>query len=546
MNRSRLWTLVLGTFCLAFPTGPRAADPEPRKPAGELLDAQALAARIDQHINARLAERGVKPAPLADDAEFLRRVYLDLAGRIPHVSEARAFLDDNSSDKRGRLVERLLDSHQYVNHFGNTWTSVILPQNNNQFRQNIALTFKPWIQKQVRENVPYDVMVRELLTAPTVNLGVAVRAPGAVPRQVVPTPQAFYQANELKPENLAASTSRVFLGVRLECAQCHDHPFNEWKRQQFWELAAFFAGTQRPTRVPPGRAPLAAVNPNASSIKIPGTEKVVEARFLDGAAPKLTPQVNPRTALADWVTAEGNPYFARTGANRIWGHFFGIGLIDPVDDEPTDENPASHPELLADLTRQFVAHQYDVKYLIRAITASQAYQRSSTVSDPAQNEPRLFARMALRGMTPEQLFDSLAQATGFREPRGGVPVNFRPLDPRSPRSQFLIKFASQERKTETQTSILQALSLMNGKFIADATSLERSTTLAAVVDAPFLSTARRVETLYMAALSRRPRAEELARMVAYVEGGGPRGNQNAALADVFWVLLNSTEFILNH
>jgi hypothetical protein len=545
MNRSRLWTLVLGTFCLALPADARAADPEPRKPAGELLDAQALAARIDRHINARLAERDVKPAPVADDAEFMRRVYLDLAGRIPRVAEARAFLDDKSPGKRARLVERLLASPQYVSHFGNTWTAIILPQNNNQFRLNIAATFRPWIEKQVRENTPYDQMVRELLTAGTANLGVTIRAPGVVPRQTVPTPQAFYQANELKPENLAASTSRVFLGVRLECAQCHDHPFTSWKRQQFWELAAFFAGVQRPTRVAPGRAPQPAANQNAHSIKIPGTEKVVQARFLDGAAPNLPPQVNPRTALADWVTAEGNPYFARTGANRVWGHFFGIGLIDPIDDEPTEDNPASHAELLADLTRQFVAHQYDVKYLIRAITASQAYQRTSAVSGPAQNEPRLFARMSLRGMTPEQLFDSLAQATGYREPRVSGPVPLR-LNQQSPRGQFLAKFASQERKTETQTSILQALSLMNGKFIADATSLERSTTLAAVADAPFLSMARRIETLYLAALSRRPRAEEMARMVTYIEGGGPRGSQDSALADVFWVLLNSSEFILNH
>jgi hypothetical protein len=548
MNRSRLWTLALGALCLGLSAGPAAADPPPSKPAGEVLDAQALAARIDQYINARLGQSGVIPAPLADDAEFLRRVYLDLIGRIPRVAEARAFLDDPSPEKRRRLVERLLDSPQYVTHFGNTWTAVILPQNNNQFRQNLAGTFKPWIEKQIRENVPYDQMVRELLTLPQGGLGnpgVRVAQPGNV-RPAVPTPVAFYQVNELKPENLAASTSRVFLGVRLECAQCHDHPFNEWKRQNFWELAAFFAGIRAPARVPPGRAPQAALNPNASSIKIPGTEKVVEARFLDGAAPKLEPQMNPRTALADWVTAENNPYFARTGANRVWGHFFGIGLIDPVDDEPTEDNPASHAELLADLTRQFVAHKYDVKYLIRAITASQAYQRTSAVTDRAQNEPRLFARMALRGLTPEQLFDSLAQATGYREPRLGGPVLGRPIDPRSPRTQFLVKFASQERKTETQTSILQALSLMNGKFIADATSLERSTTLAAVVDAPFLSTARRVETLYLAALTRRPRAEELARMVAYVEGGGPRGSQDAALADVFWVLLNSSEFILNH
>ena len=544
MHHSRLYTLALIALGFAATASPAFADP-PRQSAAEALDAQALAARIDRHINARLAESGVKPTARADDAEFLRRVYLDLVGRIPRVSEARAFLDDSASDRRRRLVERLLDSPQHVTHFGNTWAATILPQNNNQFFQNFALSFRPWIEKQVRENVPYDQMVRELLTAPVGFGGPGIRL--ALPvsgRQATPTPLAFYQANELKPENLAASTSRVFLGVRLECAQCHDHPFTSWKRQQFWEYAAFFAGTQQQRPRAIGRNPPSPPNPNAHSIKIPATGKVVEARFLDGRAPDFKPQVNPRITLAEWVTAEGNPYFARTGANRVWAHFFGIGLIDPVDDEPTDDNRASHPELLAEMTRQFVAHKYDIKYLIRAITASAAYQRTSAATDPAQNEPRLFARMALRGMTPEQLFDSLAQATGYRE-RATVVVRGA-FNPRSPRTQFLAQFARQERQTETQTSIPQALALMNGKLIADATSLGRSTTLAAVVDAPFMSTAARVETLYLAALTRRPRAEELSRMVTYVESGGPRGEQGAALADVFWVLLNSSEFILNH
>jgi hypothetical protein len=543
MRYSRLCTLTLVALGLTAAASPALADP----PA-EALDAQALAARIDRHINARLTESGVKPAPRADDAEFLRRVYLDLVGRIPRVSEAREFLDDQAPDRRRRLVERLLDSPQHVTHFGNTWTAIILPQTNNRLFPNFVLTFRPWIEKQVRENVPYDQMVRELLTAQVPLNGPGIRvALQAGGRQATPSPLAFYQANELKPENLAASTSRVFLGVRLECAQCHDHPFTSWKRQQFWEYAAFFAGTQpRPRVVRPGQRQQPLPDANAHSIKIPATGKVVEARFLDGRAPDFKPQVNPRTTLAEWMTAEENPYFARTGANRVWAHFFGVGLIDPVDDEPTEENGASHPELLAEMTQQFVAHTYDIKYLIRAITASEAYQRTSAMTDPTQNEPRLFARVALRGMTPEQLFDSLAQATGYRERAPGGNARLIRPGQGTPRAQFLARFASQERKTETQTSILQALALMNGKFVADATSLERSTTLAAVVDAPFLSTAARVETLYLAALTRRPRAEELSRMVTYVESGGPRGDSNAALADVFWVLLNSSEFILNH
>jgi hypothetical protein len=546
MNRSRLWALGLAALCLGLSAAPlgatsaRTATRATTDAVAQVLDAEALAARIDQYIEAKLAEEGVKPAPLTDDAEFLRRGYLDLTGRIPRVADARTFLEDKSPDRRRRLVERLLDSPQHVAHMGTTWTATILPVGNNRF-QNLALTFKPWVEKQVRDDVPYDRMVRELLTLPATN-GIVAR--GAVPvngRQgPALSPFSFYQANEFKPENLAAATSRIFLGVRLECAQCHNHPFASWKRDQFWSLAAFFTDIQPRFARRPGAQPVPATN--GRSIKIPMTEKVVPARFLVGAAPKFQPEVNARVTLADWVTSGDNPYFARTGANRIWAHFFGLGLNDPVDDEPTDDRPVSHPELLAELTQQFVAHKFDVKYLMRAITLSKAYQRTSAATARGQEEPRLFARMALKGMTPEQLFDSLAQATGYRDtPTPGV--RFR--GPQNARAMFLIKFAAQEKRTETHTSILQALALMNGKFISDATSVERSTTLAAVVDSPFLSTAQRVETLYLAALTRRPRAEELSRMVTYVESGGPRGDSDAALTDVFWVLLNSSEFLFN-
>jgi hypothetical protein len=416
----------------------------------------------------------------------------------------------------------------------------MLPSSNQNF-QGLAQAFRPWIEEQVRDNVRYDYMVRELLTTQAgprdPRLAGGLQFVGRAPA----TPFAFYQANELKPENLGAATSRVFLGVRLECAQCHDHPFASWTRKQFWEYAAFFAGIQPPARGP--RQPAEAPNPNKRTIKIGGTEKVVEARFLAGQAPKFQAGVDSRVTLAEWITAPDNPYFARTAVNRLWAHFFGVGLIDPVDDEPSEENPCSHPELLDELARQFVAHNFDVKYVIRAIAASKAYQRASAVTEPAQNEARLFARMALKGMTPEQLFDSLVQATGYKDT---FDPTARGRQPFSARTQFLLRFASQEKRTEYHTSILQALALMNGKFVADATSVERSTTLAAVIDAPFLTTAQRVETLYLATLSRRPRAEEALRMAAYVDGAGEHGARSRALTDVFWALLNSSEFILNH
>ncbi len=542
MTMQRMWLPALISLVVA---GPAQAQ-------RDLLDPAALAAKIDQLIEAKYQEAGVRPAALADDAEFLRRVYLDVAGRVPAVSEARDFLADPRADKRQRLVDSLLKGPQYVNHFTNTWRSILLPPTTNQQQQlQLGNPFRLWLEKQVKENVPYSQMVREILTTPApVNADLrlaALQGFNANPQNL--TPAFFYQANELKAENVAAATARIFLGVRLECAQCHDHPFARWSREQFWEYASFFAAIQPPPRpmVVNNRVVQPPKTPPKRALKIPGTDKYVQAKFLDGGEPRLVEGMDPRMSLAMWMTSPENPYFARNAVNRVWAHFFGIGLVDPVDDEPGDDNPPSHPRLLDELSRQFISSKYDVKYLIRAITASAAYQRTSVVSDASQQDARLFARMAVKGLTPEQLFDSLAQTTGYMETAAPAQGRIAVIGGiNSPRAEFLNRFASQERKTETQTSILQALALMNGKFVGDATSLERSMTLAAVADAPFMNTAQRVETLFLAALTRLPTAEEAARFAAYVDGGGAAGDSKKALADVFWTLLNSSEFILNH
>ncbi len=288
-------------------------------------------------------------------------------------------------------------------------------------------------------------------------------------------------------------------------------------------------------------------------IAIPGTDKVVPARFLDGAEPKWQPNVSPRVTLAEWITARDNSYFSRAAVNRMWFYFFGTGLIDPVDEMVGTEAVPSHPELLDELARGFAANQFDLKYLIRVITASRAYQLTSANTDKDREEPSLFARMAIKGLTPEQLFDSVAQATGFQDGSAADLIGLRVAN--SPRAEFLAKFANQSDKiTEAQTSILQALTLMNGRIVSEATSLDRSRTLMAVLDSPFMSTAERIETLYLATLSRKPRAKELARLVEFVDNGGAKEGDakpspedyNRALADVLWALLNSVEFSLNH
>jgi hypothetical protein len=254
--------------------------------------------------------------------------------------------------------------------------------------------------------------------------------------------------------------------------------------------------------------------------------------------------------LANWVTSKDNPYFAKAMANRLWEYYFGVGLVDPVD-EATSENQPSHPELLDDLGRAFAEHNFDIKFMIRAFLMTQAYQRGSRMTDKSQEDPRLFARFAVRGMSPEQLFDSLAQAVRFEPERGNEGADLNRFQQGragfGARAEFLQRFPpTQDRRTETQTSILQALYLMNGKVVSDATSLESNKTLRYLAEGQSVKTSRRVEQLYLIALSRKPRPDEMERLVAYIDRGGPSGDQRKALADILWALLNSSEFALNH
>jgi Protein of unknown function (DUF1553)/Protein of unknown function (DUF1549) len=525
-----LCALLLGATGAA--AGPPARD--------AVRDARALAQRIDDYLAVRWQSDGVTPAAVADDAEFLRRVYLDLAGKIPAVAEVRRFLKDQSSDKRRKVIEDLLNGPGYVTHMTNVWRALLLPETESNYEiRYLQPSFEVWLRKQFEENAGYDKIVRQLIAMPLANNPNGIYYGGQA-NGTDPTPMAFYMAKEGKPENLAATTARLFLGARLECAQCHDHPFARWKREQFWGLAAFFGGLQRPQ----GQGfygPISELT-DRREMTIAGTDRVVQANFLDGSEPRWKYKVGPRVTLAEWMTSPQNPYFARAAANRTWAHFFGTGIIDPVDDF-NDENKPSHPELLDDMAKEFAAHDFDLKFLVRAITLTKAYQLTSAAGDPSQSNPRQFARMAVKGLTPEQLYDSVVQATGYRDT---MPANQRIYDFQSPRAVFLSKFTAQEKRTEYQTSIPQALALMNSQLVADVTSLNRSETLGAVAEAPFLDTAGKVETLFLASLSRKPRPEETQRLMKYINDGGAAKDKKKALADVFWALLNSPEFILNH
>lgn len=506
-------------------------------------DAAELARKIDARLEARWVSDHVSPANPADDAEYLRRVSLHIGGVIPTVAEVRRFLRDPSETKREQLVRNLLESPQYLTHFSHFWRQVMMPEGNTDLQARAQLPgFEAWLRQHLAKNTHYDAMVRELLTVP-LDTGRAMNSP--IDGAGTVSPLAFFQSKQVKPENLAAATSRMFLGLRIECAQCHDHPHDVWKRQQFWGYAAFFAGIERVDRNEEFVGRVKEVF-DRRELTIPESEgdRVVQATLLDGSAPQWRIRVSSRRELADWITSKKNPFFAKATVNRLWGHFFGVGFVNPVDDF-SGTNVPSHPELLDEIAADFAAHDFDLKYLIKAIAQTRAYQLSSHRTHDSQDQPQQFARMTVQGLTAEQLFDSLACAVGFFEPSQQQDAFV--FGQTGPRAEFLELFAPDNNSaTERQTSILQALSLMNGQFTTTATNLESSATLAAITEFPLMSDTDRIEALYLAALSRKPRPEELERLSKFVATGGPAKNQKAALADVFWALLNSSEFLFNH
>lgn len=510
------------------------------KSAARSDEAARVGAIIDRHLAETWKTNNVEPAPVADDAEFLRRTYLNIAGRIPRVAEVREFLADKRPDKRRRVVAELLESPGYITHYTTFWRNVLIPEVNADIQARYLVPgFEAWLRGKLQEDAPYDSIVREMLTVEISRNN--RRTQNYFQRLGEPTPIAFFQSKQAKPENLAAAASRVFLGVRIECAQCHDHPFDSWKQEQFWGFAAFFAGLQ--SSGDNVFSPVSEI-PDRREIAIPETDKVVQAMHLNGDEPQWRFRQGARETLAEWMTAKDNPYFAKAAVNRMWGKLMGVGLVDPVDDFSA-ANPASNPELLDELAREFVKQNCDVKFLIAAIAASKTYQRTSRRTDESQSNPQLFARMAVQGMSPEQFVNSLATAVGHFEPyQSRNPYSFGGNDVRTQLEEL---FANEsEAPTERTTSILQALALMNGSFVAGATSVQGSRTLAAVLDFPLATTADRIETLYLAALSRKPRKDELQRLVKYVDSGGPKKDSAQALSDVFWSLLNSSEFLLNH
>mgnify|MGYP001300736885 CR=1 FL=1 len=477
---------------------------------------QAMVADIDAVLSRAWEAAGVTPAPLADDSEFLRRVYLDLTGVIPKVSEARAFLRDSASDKRARLVEHLLASPTHATHMANTWRRIMLPGNLSDEQLANVAGVQNWLRGQFVENMRYDRMVGDLLVA----TGSGNTGPGL-----------YYTALELKPEKLAASTARIFLGLQMDCAQCHDHPFDDWTQQDFWGYAAFFAQLGDA-----GNSNL--IDQDRGEVTLPDTETVVMPKFPGGERASQDGEFGSRRdKLAVWMASRGNEYLPKAAVNRVWAHLFGRGIVDPVDDLGRHNAP-SHPQLFERLSTYFVRSGYDLRELLRTLTETKAYQRSSRVSGAAP-DPAFFAVMAIKPLTAEQLYDSLAQSLGEQSTSTD--------ESEQRRRAFLAKMQSQSRDaTEFDAGVTQALTLMNGDEVAHATDPARSRVLSALQSPLFQTEKDVLDVLFLATLSRFPSSEEtreIGKYLAQAERGQP---QQQARADVLWALLNSAEFALNH
>lgn len=494
---------------------------------------QAMVQRIDALLQRAWDEAGIAPAPPATDAEFLRRASLDLTGVIPAVNEVRAFVNSQSPDKHDRLIDDLLRKPTHAAHFATIWRNIMLPADANV--QQFGPAFESWLRQQFTvdpvtgRSTPYDRLVEQLLLARG-NVG-----------QVGPA--LFYTALRLQPDELAASTSRIFLGVQIQCAQCHDHPFDHWKQRDFWGYAAFFARLRRNANQP---VQFQVEDSDTGEVTLPDSSQPVPPRFLGGADSPDDEALSRRARLAAWMTARENPFFARAAVNRLWSILFGRGLVEPVDDLG-DHNPPSQPQLLDELAAYFVDTGYDLHGMLRVLAATRAYRLSSRGSPETAARPELFAAMAVKTLSAEQLYDCLQEAMRRRETAavGGAASFGGGLD--QGRQAFVDRFrAPTQKATEFQAGIPQALTLMNGRLIADATDLQQSDLLRAL-DAPFFSDGDCIEVLFLSTVSRQPTPEELATCTAYVQQQREAGaDRKQPLGDILWALLNSAEFLLNH
>jgi hypothetical protein len=495
-----------------------------------------MAERIDVLLETGWSAAEVEPAPNAADNEFLRRAYLDLTGVIPRASEVRAFLADDGPDKRARLIDQLLASPRYATHMATTWRNRILPLGVDPTRSREAIGLQKWLRTRFAKNLRYDNLVGELLlTIGGDELG----------------PALYFQANDLSPEKLAASSAELFLGLKLECAQCHDHPFADWSQRDFWGLAAFFARVKAPDQqaMMMGTS-YRLIDADRGDVTLPESSEIVPPKYPRGDAASDEARRTRRTQLALWMTSRDNDFFSRAAVNWAWSHLFGSGLVASLDNvEP--EQHTGNTQLLDELAKYFVQSGFDLQQLWRTLASTRAYQLSSEHPDADSVAPELFARMLAKPLTPEQLYDSFVVLAPSIRSIGnnatGAPLGLSTsLDEDPVRMEFVRRMRPPPGSvTEYRAGTLQVLMLMNGGATSDATTFDRSSLLGAV-DAPFMNDEEKVESLFLAALARRPDSEEREACTKVLKECESPEDRNRALSDLLWALVNSTEFAFNH
>ena len=487
---------------------------------------------VDDLAAAKWKKLGLTPSGLCDDATFLRRVTVDLCGRLPGVDEARTFLADRNDDRRSKLVDRLLDSPDYAAFFAMRW-GTILRNSNLAGSDRAAYAFHNWIKDSIARNRPYDEFVRGIVAA-------------AGEWQDAPAINWYWQMRDDQLHQVTADTAQVFLGVRLQCAKCHHHPYERWGQEDYYGLAGFF------TRL--GRKSFGEPPPYYSSSNVtlgdrnPLTGKTPEPKFLDGPVGKFSAEEDPRHALVDWMAKPDNPFFAKTLVNRLWGHFLGRGLYHEVDDL-RESNPPSNPELLDALAKNFVQKKFDVKHVIRTIVNSRVYQLSSEPLPANVKDRQNFARFYARRLIAEVLHDAVHQATGTKPGFSGVSTAARAIDLPHENfgSYFLDVFDRPRRVTGCECERSSGATLAQVLLLANSDEMENKLRSGDGRVAKLMASKKPVkdaiEELFLAACARYPSSAELKRTLGYVEEAT---NRQQALEDVLWALLNSREFSFNH
>jgi hypothetical protein len=484
---------------------------------------------IDTLVKAKLQKLRLPESAICTDEEFVRRTTLDITGLLPTEEETLAFVQDTSPDKRSKWIDNLLERKEFSEIWAMKWSDLLMVKSNNQVSYKAAYLYYNWLTNKIASNTPIDQIVRELITA----TGGTFQNPAT----------NFYQV-ELDRLKLSENVAQVFMGIRTQCAQCHNHPFDRWTMDDYYGFTAFFSQIGR--KQSEDYRQLLVFNSGGGEVNHPVGGAVVKPKFLGGEVPDVAGK-DRREVLAQWLTSEANPFFAKSVANRIWAHYTGVGIVSPVDDFRAS-NPPSNPELLDELAKKLVEYKYDIKKLVRDICNSQTYQRSCTPVEGNELDDRNYSHASVRRIPAESLLDCISQATNTKDKFRGLPLGARAVQiaDGATSNYFLTSFGRSQRTTvcadeaTTDPSLSQALHLINGQTTGGKINQGG---LLKTWKEQGLTQEQIIEKIYMRCLSRKPTEEEKQTLVKAI---AEAPNADQGIQDVFWAILNSREFIFNH